>query len=444
MNKVVCSLFLLTIILLCNPLDSKASVIYEVRQGDSLWKIAKVYDIPLQTVIELNQLDKEETLVPGQVLLIPGQRYIVRQNESLYEIASNHSLSITQLMKHNQLDSSLIMPAQTLQIPKRYKRPIMTGAFFVPSYQTDKAERIIEQYENQLSNIAFFEFHPDASGNLSKLPGTENIPYAWKKRMYPYATVTNLTAKGFDPSLAHRVMTNPAARNNLVNQIFWQLKAHDLEGIVIDFEGLDPKDRKAYNLFIKALASKLHPSGMKVALAVPPLQGDYYPGYHAAYDYKTLGKHADYIFLMTYDWHWAGGPSGPIAPINKVEQTVKYATQSIPKHKIILGIPMYAYDWTLTGPNKKATAYSQQKALEKARYYQSEIHYDSETAQPYFRYTDNNGFVHEVWFEDARSFLAKAELLREYQLAGIGGWKLGLQFNSASNLLLEEFIIRKP
>lgn len=42
---------------------------------------------------------------------------------------------------------------------------------------------------------------------------------------------------------------------------------------------------------------------------------------------------------------------------------------------------------------------------------------------PNFRYTDNAGKQHEVWFEDARSIQAKFDLIRELNLRGISYWK---------------------
>lgn len=36
----------------------------------------------------------------------------------------------------------------------------------------------------------------------------------------------------------------------------------------------------------------------------------------------------DYFFIMTYDWHWPGGPPGPIALINQVRATLDYAVKT--------------------------------------------------------------------------------------------------------------------
>ena len=51
--------------------DRPAILLYVVQQGDSLWKIAKRYNAPLELLKEVNQLKNPDLLYPGQKLLIP-------------------------------------------------------------------------------------------------------------------------------------------------------------------------------------------------------------------------------------------------------------------------------------------------------------------------------------------------------------------------------------
>ena len=50
---------------------------------------------------------------------------------------------------------------------------------------------------------------------------------------------------------------------------------------------------------------------------------------------------------MTYEWGYTYSEPMPIAPLNWVRRVLAYAVQEIPPAKINLGIPNYAYDWTL-------------------------------------------------------------------------------------------------
>jgi spore germination protein len=108
----------------------------------------------------------------------------------------------------------------------------------------------------------------------------------------------------------------------------------------------------------------------------------------------------------------------------------------------MLGIPQYAYDWTISGEKKTGKAYSTQHAIDLYGGYESQIHYDQNAAAPWFRYVDKQGTLHEVWFEDSRSLLKKFRLIKEYNLAGMGCWHLGLTMPQTEELVLEEFKVK--
>ena len=46
-----------------------------------------------------------------------------------------------------------------------------------------------------------------------------------------------------------------------------------------------------------------------------------------------------------YEWGYALSEPMAVAPINKVEQVVRFAVSQIPPEKIFMGIPNYGYDW---------------------------------------------------------------------------------------------------
>ncbi|TRM11753.1 LysM peptidoglycan-binding domain-containing protein [Lentibacillus cibarius] len=435
--KVTIAAFICAIILFV-PTNATASVIHVVEQGENLSKIADVYGTTPSRLVNINGLPDRNKLIPGQALLVPGQEYVVQPGESLWGISKRHAMSIEKLKSENELDSNIIYPEQKLTIPESSKRKIFTGAFFVPSGDQKANQSVLDHYREMASSVAYFEYHPDTKGNLSTLAGDESVDTAWNKGYIPYATVTNLSGQGFDPDLVHQIVSSQENRNRLIENIYQVLHTKELKGVVIDFEGIHNKDRQYFNTFIKELSDRLHKTDMKVSLSLPPMQGDRNPSYYAGYDYQTLGEYADALFLMTYDWHWSGGPAGPIAPLGEVRDTIEYAVSVVPRSKITLGIPMYAYDWSMDHP-EDTRAYAQEHAINTAIKYESVIHYNKKTNQPWFRYTDEHDKRHEVWFEDARSILMKYRLVKEYNLRGMGGWKMGLSFPQAEQLLMEEF-----
>lgn len=115
-----------------------------------------------------------------------------------------------------------------------------------------------------------------------------------------------------------------------------------------------------------------------------------------------------------------------VAPLPNVRRVVEYALTEIPAEKLWLGIPNYGYDWPLPFRQgvTKATSISNQYALQLALRYGVEILFDDTAQTPWFRYTDEQGVEHEVWFEDARSIYAKLNLISEYRLSGAGYWNM--------------------
>jgi len=55
-----------------HPTPPPAGRIYIVRTGDSIWKIAHMFGISLQSLIAANNLQNPNLIFPGQKLIIPG------------------------------------------------------------------------------------------------------------------------------------------------------------------------------------------------------------------------------------------------------------------------------------------------------------------------------------------------------------------------------------
>ena len=107
--------------------------------------------------------------------------------------------------------------------------------------------------------------------------------------------------------------------------------------------------------------------------------------------------------------------------------------------------PTYGYDWPLpfVQGETRAQSISPQAALARARRYGAAIQYDETAQAPWFRYTDGDGVVHEVWFEDARSIRAKLALIPEYGLRGVGYWNLMRDFPQNWRVLNALYRIRE-
>ena len=101
--------------------NEKEYIIYEVVKGDSLWSIARNNGITVDELIKLNNLNSINLQI-GDKLLVPQinsseKTYTVKSGDSLWSIAKNYEITVDELKKANNLTSNLLTIGQVLTIP---------------------------------------------------------------------------------------------------------------------------------------------------------------------------------------------------------------------------------------------------------------------------------------------------------------------------------------
>jgi membrane-bound lytic murein transglycosylase D len=88
---------------------------YKVRAGDSLWTISQRFRTTVVALAEANELSATARLHIGQTLAIPGKPtsrrivYTVRRGDSLARIAARYSVSVAQIARWNDVDPAGIL-----------------------------------------------------------------------------------------------------------------------------------------------------------------------------------------------------------------------------------------------------------------------------------------------------------------------------------------------
>lgn len=94
---------------------------YRVRRGDSLWTIARRFDVRVAELRAWNGLTTDSVLRPGQSLKIraagpTGDSYRVRAGDSLWSIANRFQVAVEDLKTWNNIGDNTIRPGQRLRL----------------------------------------------------------------------------------------------------------------------------------------------------------------------------------------------------------------------------------------------------------------------------------------------------------------------------------------
>jgi len=107
-------------------IDGQRKSYYQVRSGDSLWKIAKNNSVKVNELLKWNNLGPKDKIQPGQQLQVSSQKpsyttrkmkYRVRSGDSLGRIANKFNLLIADITSWNKLNpKKYIQPGQKLTL----------------------------------------------------------------------------------------------------------------------------------------------------------------------------------------------------------------------------------------------------------------------------------------------------------------------------------------
>lgn len=405
-------------------------ILHVVKAGETISSIARSYGVDPERLRTDNGVGAEGALAVGQTLVVrfPTVVHVVRRGETLASIARDYGVTVRQLWRHNyQLaGSSDIFPGQTLVIA--YEGGSL-GTVGISGYAYPSIAR--PQLQAALPYITWlipFTYGLTNTGELLLLD-VEDLPaQAAQRGTGALLHLSSMTEEGqFSNQRSTLVLTEQALARRLLDQVEAEVRRRDYRGVDVDFEFLPAEEGAAYAAFVAALGERMHAMGRFVMTALAPKTSRDQPGLlYEGHDYAALGAAADLLLVMTYEWGYTYGPPMAVAPLPNVKQVLDYAVSEIPAKKLLLGVPTYGYDWPLPFEEgiTRARSLSSGEAVDLAIRYRIAIQYDEEAQSPYFSYTAEDGTIHTVWFEDARSTEQKLLLIREYGLSGGGFWNL--------------------
>lgn len=375
--------------------------------------------------------------------------YVVNPGDTVDSIAAENGVPVDTILYNNQLEYPYeLAVGQALLLSKgeggQGGKTVEVNGYAYPFIQRD----VLDQTLPYLSDLSVFSYGFTTEGDLifPTLDDTFMIEAALAMGVSPVLTLTPIGPDGrFSNYLISSVVNDSDAWGNLIRQLVETVQEKGFRGVDIDFEYILAEDAEAFAEFVGNVRLAINEIGYPVSVALAPKTSDDQPGLlYAGKNYALLGEAADKVLLMTYEWGYTYGPPMAVAPINKVREVVEYALTRIPAYKVNLGIPNYGYDWPLPFEQgvTAAKTIGNIEAVRIAIENDAQIRFDTTAMSPYFWYV-KDGVEHEVWFEDVRSMEAKFNLVREFDLRGMGYWQIMKLFRANWLLLSDRFLIRK-
>jgi spore germination protein YaaH len=153
------------------------------------------------------------------------------------------------------------------------------------------------------------------------------------------ALITSYHGSRFHPEIIRGLGGNAQATGLTAGAIAALVDSGRYSGVVMNFEGMTPRDLDQLLAFTRAVADSVRSHGVStVVIAVPA-------GDTAAYPAALLLQSADLIMPILYDQHWSASPPGPIASPEWVTRNLGTRVAEVGAARIVAAFPLYGYRW---------------------------------------------------------------------------------------------------
>ncbi len=288
----------------------------------------------------------------------------------------------------------------------------------------------------------------DNEGGVSSLASQSYVNYAHQLGLEVWGLVADFNNDRI-PIDVNTLLSYTSKREKIINQLLAAAIENNLDGINVDFELISKEGAPHFLQFLRELSIKCRNNGLVLSV------DNYVPTDSSLHYNRTEeGNVADYVIIMGYDEHYSGSTeSGSVASIGFVTEGVKRTLEEVPAEKVILAMPFYTRLWSETPKseeeiaassdteefvpyNLKSTVYSMAKTESFLASKGLTPEWNEESGQYYVEYVEN-GVTNKMWLEEEKSIEEKLKVMKEYELAGVSAWKLGLEKTSIWDTILK-------
>lgn len=333
---------------------------------------------------------------------------------------------------------------------------------FLPYWLLDKAQ---VDYSKYVTTLAYFGVTIHSDGSIQKLANAQETEPGWfalksgkvdsllQAAKNSKLTLSLVAFNGDDESIA-RLLDNPVIHaKNFVKDIIPIMEKYDFTDLNIDIESITEASLEGqlrFTKFIKTVREELDNKRVGT-LSIDVTTNAFMKTNTNLINPGKIEPYIDHFIIMTYDYHFAGsfvtGPVAPLAGARTIAEldtkvVVEQAITMVSKDKIILGIPLYGYEWETIGTSPRAAIVpgtgiaASSSRVEKflATCASCSAQLDTEAQEQYIIYKDENtGTYHQIFYPTESSTQKKINLVNQNNIGGLALWALGYEDSTILN-----------
>lgn len=338
----------------------------------------------------------------------------------------------------------------------KIQKPVIIG--FLPYWLVSKNEK---DYSPYINSISYFGLTVDENGAIQKrTKPTETEPGWLAFSSKNISTILNnakdknmsrsLVIFSGDQDKINQLIADPIPHaKTLINEVSPLLDQYNFTDLNIDIENVSLASESAranFTLFAKTIHDQLQTKNPHITLSIDVSPTALIRPY--LIDVKAVASYFDRVIFMTYDFHYPGSSvTGAVAPQGgagvsaefDTETSIKEALNILPPEKIILGVPLYGYEWeTLSDhphaaviPGTGITASNKRVEDLLSSCASCSAQFDPVSKESYLIYKDQNtNTFHQFFYPDKQAMQEKVTMMNQYHLGGIALWALGYEGDS--------------
>jgi spore germination protein len=343
------------------------------------------------------------------------------------------------------------------EIPLKALKPQRQVIGFLPYWLLDRAKT---NYSQEITTLTYFALNVDGNGDIVKLTNPQQEEPGWyaleSGKFDPFLNSAkknnvklSLLISSGDANAIDQLMEKPRQHaDTLIKDVTPIMKQYGFSDLNLDIEYTAHASTAAqmhFTQFVQTVDQQMNKQQLgTLTVEISPtdaIQAN-------LINLQAVTPYVNSVVLMAYDYHsTASYVTGPVAPLSGAGANLEYdvttavekALQQIPPDKLILGMPLYGYEWeTLTNAIRSAIIPGSGVIASNNRM-QSFLTgcatcsavFDNQSQEMYITYQgQDTGTYHQIYFPDGQSVSAKINLANKENLAGVALWALGYEGNA--------------